>query len=411
MSGWMSAGAHEYAVLAAAAGVLFSARRQARDVESVESIWRLCLVLCGVIAVLAFWDFVRDPRTAFGTERPYHIHRLSWPFLSANTAATFYGLTALMAVAELLRQMRRIQGIGIAQRLESALRTFAFPGIVAAFALTDLVLTASRAGVSLGIVAAVVLTVWHRTSGGPGGAATLRSVVPLVVVGLVGAVIILSGEVYWSRLDEGDADSRLVLFSAYLDAVRLAPLFGNGLGGFAFVNDLIAVADNANTLQNQGAAHNVVLQWLIQGGIVGAAAMFGWVAYLLRRILVRLPGRRQQTAYIRAVVLCGLLVAAHGMVDYAVEIPMIAWFVSLILGIGMGIAERGARPPGGVFGGRVWSVGARAAVAGSLLGLSVWSAITLLDRLDIRRVGARGLPGGGGPGRNRRAGRALGLLV
>ena len=99
----------------------------------------------------------------------------------------------------------------------------------------------------------------------------------------------------------------------------------------------------------QGSAHNIALQWLLQGGVVGLALVLvmslGWLR-IMRQGLIR---RGRQTGYIRAVVIVALFVVAHGMFDYALEIPAFLFLFAWVCGIGAGVATGGSRTLG------IWS--------------------------------------------------------
>ena len=285
-----------------------------------------------------------DAGTIFGVAKPYGAGRFSAPFLSANTAATYYGVLGLLALAQLLRKSRRLDGLSISVKIERGVKFFALPASVFLLAMTLMFLSGSRGGVTFGGLAAIALIVWEQpfkaarqSEGGAGFP------VALVAVVAIAAMFILSGELYRLRIENLTDHTRTAVYTAYLDSIALYPLFGQGLGGFQFTNDLIAQADNAHAIQFQGAAHNLVLQWLLQAGILGTLAASTMVMAAVRTLWLGLKRRRRQRTYLKAVMVILGFVFAHGMVDYGLEIPMVAWFVALVLGAGLGIAGRGQR--------------------------------------------------------------------
>lgn len=110
------------------------------------------------------------------------------------------------------------------------------------------------------------------------------------------------------------------------------------------MNALVADASNARLIMGQGSAHNVVLQWALQGGTLGlvfiALVSAGWT----RIIFAGLSRRSSQTSFLRAVLIAGAFVTAHGMVDYALEIPGFLWTFAWVAGLGAGVASGGKRP-------------------------------------------------------------------
>ena len=74
------------------------------------------------------------------------------------------------------------------------------------------------------------------------------------------------------------------------------------------------------------------------------------------------------------------------MVDYAVEIPMVAWFLSGLVGIGVGISLRGTRSGLDAIQTPVFRLGLRLVLAAVPIALAAWSASVLLSRLEIRNL-------------------------
>lgn len=349
--GWISSGAHEYAALAGAVAVWMTARAASQSTRVAQWLWRATLGLGLVFASVAFISFLTDPSLLLWSEHPYGAsNRLSAPFLSANTAATFYGLIAVMATAEILHALRSARpDASLIKQLETRIQASAFGLITALVSLTCVFLTASRAGATVCALAIAGLIIWHGLSRWRSGQArTLAGwIAPIVLVSILAAAFMLSGALYSDRLAATVFDEntdRAILLAAYWQALEMAPLFGNGPGGFEYINALIADARNASMIMNQGAAHNIVQQWLLQAGLVGTIIAAGVIAALLRLVVVGLWRRQQQTLHLKAVIMIGILVFAHGMVDYALEIPAFMWMFAWVLGLGAGIASGGSRP-------------------------------------------------------------------
>lgn len=349
--GWISSGAHEYAALAGAVAIWMTARAASQSTRVAEWLWRATLGLGLVFASVAFISFLTDPGLLLWSEHPYgQLTRLSAPFLSANTAATFYGLIAVMATADILRALRNAKpNASRIKQIETRIQASAFGLVTALVSLTCVFLTASRAGATVCALAIVGLIIWHGLSRWRSGdARTLAGwVAPIILIAILAAAFMLSGALYSDRLAATVFDEntdRAILLAAYWQALEMAPLFGHGPGGFEYINALIADARNANMIMNQGAAHNIAQQWLLQAGLVGTIIAAGVIAALMRLVVKGLWRRQQQTLYLKAVIMIGVMVFAHGMVDYALEIPAFLWVFAWVLGLGAGIASGGTRP-------------------------------------------------------------------
>lgn len=362
LKGWASTGAGEYASLMAGAGVFLVARDAALKPERATLLLRMILALGAGIGFIAFLDFVIDPDTLFGIERAYHQTRLSGPFLSANTAATFYGMIALLALSRLMRGLERDGP------LDARIQRLAFPAATLLICASCLFLSSSRAGISLFMATAIMLVTWDRAAAWraslgrqssadnrlPPAPFWRRLAGPGLLITLVVIVFGVSGGLYAERITQGGLmmgeDPRGVMFARYLDALWLYPGLGSGLGGFAFINDFLAQAGDARVLTNQNAAHNIGFQWLIQTGLFASLIALALLALIISRIFRGLSRRRSQTLILRGCIMVIVFVLAHGMVDYALEIPAVFWLFSIILGLGVGVADggrsgRGARSP------------------------------------------------------------------
>ena len=131
------------------------------------------------------------------------------------------------------------------------------------------------------------------------------------------------------------------MFQAYLPLIEDRPWRGHGLGSFNRLNDAQISLQNAALTEQMGAAHNVVLQWLLQQGIIGLSVMCAAVLWILVTIARALRRAQGSDASMLLMVLCmsGLFLG-HGMVDFALEIPAAMWFFSFWLGLATGRAHR-----------------------------------------------------------------------
>ncbi len=390
-SGFLAVGAPEYASLAACGAVFLIAREQGRNPDDAGVYWLLTSALFGGIAAYAFADHVLAPGRLWLAEAPYNPERLSAPFLSANTAGTFYGLGAIVALGALFRAMRladRATGTG---RIEGIARNAAGPAMILLVTGFVMFLTGSRAAISLAAAGLIALTIWEYhpqlVKRGPavyGLAAGLTAV--LLVMQFVAV-----GDLYAARLESAGADaaSRLKQYAAYAEALGRAGAFGYGLGGFDFFNDRVITQDNALVLIYQHAAHNIALQWIIQAGFLGAAVMAGVMGAILWRLFTAARRRRRRASgLLRTSSVAAVFVLAHGMVDFGLEIPAMAWVFAWLLGLGAGAASsKGSIADPGLD--RALHYVAAATFAACAIGFSAIAA----DRMRAADVAAMGDPG------------------
>ena len=299
-------------------GCLQGARRD-RAASTVDAV----LILGAGYAAIALLMFLTRTQIMSGG-------RLSGGFLSANSAATVFGMLTVLGLAALLRRWRQSTGLGLADQMSRVATPLACLLLYAAC----LLLTASRMGVVATVIPAALLLLWE-TVDGRGGQRR-----PVLIGGLVllavGGVLMLGGNtLLWERLDRIDADAltRTTIFAAHWNAFLDSPLFGYGLGSFADLNSQIMTRENYGDLWLIRAAHNVYLQWLEEAGLIGAVPMFALVGLLLGVAVWRSGQLRSGKTVMRGLIAASLVVLIHGTTDFGLQVPSIAAFWTFLLGI------------------------------------------------------------------------------
>ena len=294
------------------------------------------------VAVSSFVFFSTPPSSeTFG-------NRLSAGFGSPNTAATLFGIILILAVGKLTV---RFQDASFNARPRSdrvaLLAQYEFSSITVLLISSGcLLFTVSRAGIALSLAAIMGLAGFElyrmRRRGRFSFLHGRRTMLGFAAFGALILVLAVSGELN-QRTQEAlfeNSSGRIETFKIYWNVFLEKPWFGHGLGSFNAINDQITTLENAATLQPLGAVHNVILQWLVQQGIMGVLAMtfvFGVIFYPIIKALI-LPSTKPRN-FLRVTIAITFLVFAHGMVDYALEIPSIMWTYSYILGLAAGYAS------------------------------------------------------------------------
>jgi O-antigen ligase len=297
-------------------------------------VWWLVLGL-GAYAALAIIDHVslRAGRRLVGT------------LLSPNSAATLMGVGVVFGATFFSQALQRSGGSLRLERL--GLDASLSLGLTAVFGVA-LALTASRGGIFATVVGLAILLTWQviaqgrkaRTIAIVGGAAAL-----LVVVG----VAMRSAELTAARLEnlETDVAVRQTIFATHWEAFKTSPWFGFGLGSFPVVNQLFTNTDNLRVLFDVRATHNLYLQWLEEGGIVGSVFMLAWLLVALWRVSVEAVKPGTIGALARATIAATVVVLLHGLSDFAVQVPAL----QAVFAVGLGamtsttpLRRRGAKP-------------------------------------------------------------------
>lgn len=261
--------------------------------------------------------------------------RLSGGFLSANSGGTVFGLLTVLSVALLLRDWKRTAARGLSQRLTG----LAVPTAATVLTTVCLLLTASRMGLVATLLATSVLLVW-TLAGRRGGRSGIAVASGLLII--VSAVLALGGnDLLWARLGQDDPTlgGRAELFTAHWKAFVASPLFGWGLGSFDVVNMQMMTAETVASLWNSRATHNVYLQWLEEAGLIGALPMFALVGCIVTPAALRARRTGSGQTLLIGLVCANLVVLIHGLTDFALQVPSIAAFWSLLLGLQFGFGQ------------------------------------------------------------------------
>jgi O-antigen ligase len=306
---------------------------------------RFMSLVVPAFALFAFWSlatFTTDPQTLWGQVKVAAPDRLAGAYSTANAAALVLGIGLILALADLLRVLRRHGGVkGVMRAPDSALPRLA-PGLAAILLCgAALALTQSRGGAAATLVGLLGLIGLEAQTGREGKGVRTGLIAGAAVLGLLAAFALYRPELFGRLMNAGaDFETRRAILAAHWKAFLASPWSGYGLGSFDRLNNLILNQGNYPQTWNVRAAHNVVLQWLVSGGLIGALPMFACIGCLLW-VLVRGLGRRlRMTGWLRAILCVSLAVLIASLTDYGLEEPAIALLWAVLLGLGAGLAAR-----------------------------------------------------------------------
>lgn len=306
-----------------ALGAMQAVRRR-----NAQAVVELIVWLGAIHAAVALITFLSGAQIAQGG-------RLTGGFLSANSGATVFGVLTVLSLALLLRDWNRSQGRDASRRMTAV----AAPAAASILATVCLILTASRMALVATLVASSALLIWTLTGrrGRRGG-----GVVAAGLLIVVAAVLALGGnDLLWSRLGQGDPTlgGRAELFATHWRAFLASPLFGWGLGSFDVVNLQLMTVETAPSLWTIRATHNVYLQWLEEAGLIGALPMFALVGLIVGGAALRARRAGAGQTLLIGLVCANLVVLIHGLTDFALQVPSIAAFWALLLGLQFGFGQ------------------------------------------------------------------------
>jgi len=261
---------------------------------------------------------------------------MSGTFVNSNSFASYVGMAMVAAIALILGSRRREPVGGFdgraLQRFEAVMTGSRIVLLaVTFFLLGGLLMSASRAGFAASIAGALALALllmrgrWRERP----------DLVRWFWVGM--AIVLVFGVISGSALltkamRSDDASSRIAIWQTSLEAIRLSPWLGWGLGSFG---DIYAILQPASMSQPNNLAHSTPLETMVELGVIAAIPAFAVVllpwGMCLRGALRREYRHRVLPAAAFAIVLVPIL---HSMVDFSLQIPAVGYVVSAALGMG-----------------------------------------------------------------------------
>ncbi|MEJ2816530.1 O-antigen ligase family protein [Caulobacter sp. CCG-8] len=314
--------------------------------------FRIAVLVIGAYGAMAFVDYVAQRGAP----------RLTATLLSPNTAATVFGGGLLLALAALGNRLRRLSGLSALMRGDiEATASLAAAAVMA----TALLLTASRAGAAATLVAVALFLVWEAIAQRQKlKVATLLGGLALVL--FVAGLALRSFNPLADRLElaNGDVAVRAAIFAPHYEAFLSSPWFGFGLGSFVSINQLITTSASLPTLFNVRATHNLYLQWLEEGGVVGSLAMLALFVAIIAPVVKRGLQPGAVGAWSRAVVCGAVLFLLHGITDFALQVPAVQALAAMVLGVAVSLGA--GRTPGSSHAARPWPIWGAQALAGGV---------------------------------------------
>jgi O-antigen ligase len=267
-------------------------------------------------------------------------HRLAGNFMSPNTAGTVFGILTLLSLAEIRWPHRpRVRVPTVRAHGGQILASAPTAALVAAF-LVCLLLTGSR-GAWIATLCGLMAFVALRTAAGR----LSRTAALCLVLGAAAAFLALiesGGQSTLRRLQgfNGEARERTEILRTHWAFFLKSPWRGWGLGSFSSLNDRALTERNFGLLWDLRAAHNVLVQWLEEAGILGAALAFAAVGLSVWGALERALSTGRWVHVLLAV---DVLVFVHSLDDFALQVPSVAGLWALLLGVQLSAAQSGKR--------------------------------------------------------------------
>ncbi len=280
-------------------------------------------------------------QAVFWQAKKFYLNDLTATFINRNSYATFAGLGTLACLGAGLLRIGEIPGGKRAlgwQRVKALQVLVLRPGRwwfgFAFIIFVTLLLSHSRGGLlacGLGLTAFYLALVFAAR----GARIFLLAALPLLL-GFGVVVMNTAGQETLERLGQGDAGvrERQAIYAITWKITQALPLTGSGLGSFEpafrlYRTPQLPLAENARV----DHAHNSWLEFAVEMGWPATMLLVALGVGLAGIFIRGLKVRRNGVVY-PAVGLSALLLAStHAWVDFSPNIPAVAFFLSVLLGL------------------------------------------------------------------------------
>jgi O-antigen ligase len=338
--------------LMTAASVLWLALQVGSDMRRARLLLWCVVGIVAVYSAIGLYALTFMPRGIIFDEI-IPDHRVASTFVNKNHFATFAGIGLIAAVALTQRLFRRaLQQTGdllqlkIATLIDTVAGRGALPLALSVLILAGLMLSASRGGIAstaVGLLGLFVVNVARS-----GRFEVKDAVVAVFVMLLAGIAFIGLGDAVVGRIanqgiyDEGRVMAQVITIRSIL----AAPFLGYGYGTFAsafpmFRDDSVGVWGGWDRL------HNTYLEvWQGLGLVFGTMLILSVLLLVFRCVQGALVRERDQTIPTAAVGV-SVLVGAHALVDFSLQIQAVTLTYMVVLGLGVAQALQSSQSQAG----------------------------------------------------------------
>jgi len=320
--------------------VFWIAARFCRNHDNAAQTLRWFVAASGLYALYGFIVFVTGNETILWYDKWAYRSDFTSTFVNRNTYATFAGLGFLASVVLTFESMgRALRGNETMQQFTGAIIEWFLTRSwmpISAMILTfiGLLLSHSRGGLLSTSLGFLVLAIAVLRTGVIGKRLGYGMIAAAMIAGVAG--FNLSGDVVLKRLSTTSATAELrgEVYARTVDAISRNPWLGTGYGTYEYA--FMAYKTPALSDLNWDKAHNSYLELAMELGVpatVAICAVFLWLFGVNVSGLIR---RRRRKNYAVLGIAAVVLVAAHALVDFSLQIPGFTVMFALIAGLAWG---------------------------------------------------------------------------
>ena len=264
---------------------------------------------------------------------------MSGTFVSSNSFGCYCGMGMVAAMALVFAGRRRKGDMPYGydeddrESIASSLTGFRVVMVACCLLLLGgLLFSASRAGLGATFASAAILSAlmlrgrWRSRPDLVRIFMVVSAIVAVIVLAIAGNTIVNKA------LHASDGADRIKIWLASLQAIRMSPWLGWGLGSFA---DVYGIVQPMSMPLANDLAHSTPLETIVEVGVpmalIGFAIVLIPYAISFYGAVIRRRAHRYLPAAAFAVATVPIL---HSMIDFSLQMPAIGFVVSAVLGMG-----------------------------------------------------------------------------
>jgi O-antigen ligase len=330
-----------------------AALRIFQDDAAAVRLWQFLAKFGALLIGLTLLQDLIFPRTLLIYEKWAYNNDFTLTFVNRNTAATEIGVILLLNLGLLLYRLIAVRR----DRLLKQLLAFdlkwgdrhgqvLLQALICFMIFMGLVLTRSRAGIGSTILSSLALGCIVIAYNPPAfmqkGRIALAVTATMLVISVLAFLSLFGGVAVERVAEEGFEDTaRLCTYQSIIHAIGDRWLLGWGFGTFADVFPSYRDASCTGIGGIWDRAHDSYLEFILGAGILGLFFLL-YVFWLIGSTLLRGLKDRQSMKFAPAAAIAILiLVSLHSLVDFSLQIPGVAVFVTASLVCGMVISANG----------------------------------------------------------------------
>lgn len=321
-------------------GVFWLSARYCQDAEKAAFMLRAFVVASMIYALYGLIVFFSGLEMILWFDKWAYRGHLVSTFVNRNSYATYAGLGLITSIALTFDVVgKRLHGHLSAKELlrtffETVLNKGWLPFICLIVTATALLLTHSRGGFLSTSLAMLVLIV----------ALSYAKLLPRLFGYSISAIAILgglfafnlSGDIVIKRLEQTTLETsvRDDLYLRVIDAISSNPILGTGYG--TFEKAFLAFKTQDLSRFTWDKAHNSYLELAMELGWPATAAIVAAFIWLVGVFIHGLRTRQRRRVYAAIGLASTILVAAHSLVDFSLQIPGLTVSYALLAGMAWG---------------------------------------------------------------------------